>query len=303
MRISLESPALDMDPRVLLQGVKKFNPLEDLPRYKAKYPQAIQLMKIGRIYPSDISPGVNYYTGESDPEIYANIGEHCLAVARVCEVLGSILLNARVITADQFSVAVERGLVHDAGKAVEVMRRKANRDNPAAAYTTSAYETLKPILVTQGIHPELVDYMARAGTETGHGSKKDFIYQDPKGIVRLKRSMWVQKIVHLADDMTSSSLPTDEKPETETHFVTPLKKMQESNFQNRYPWMWVKGLGFDSTGRVTEVKDVNNPPEGFTNVGTYAAYQVFVSHSIARQFAQYLSPEVLIEYYVNNSIS
>ncbi len=302
MNSKLESPTLDIDPRILLKGVKQFDPLKDLLRFEAEFPQAMLLMRIGRIHPFDTSPGVNYYTGGADSEVYGNIGEHSLAVARVCEVLAEPLVRVGVITPDQYRTTIERGLTHDANKGVEIMRRKANGDNTAAAYTESAYHTIRPILLAQGVPADLVEYMADAGSETGHGSKKDYIYQDGNGIVRVKPGLWVRKIVHLSDDMTSSSIPSEGKL-AETHFVTPLIKMQEARFRERYPWMWTEGLGFDPSGRVTEVKDINSPPEGFTNVGSYAAYQTLVSHGIARQLMRYIDPEVLIAYYVNNAIS
>ena len=62
----------------------------------------------------------------------------------------------------------------------------------------------------------LAEYLVQAGTETGHNSLRDFIVVNDAGYAGIVNGRVAEKIVHVADDMTFTSMPRrlDDKPVT-----------------------------------------------------------------------------------------
>jgi hypothetical protein len=285
-----------------------FDPLTRREEYETRFPQAISVLRLVGAYPElDGSHAflINPYTNQPEAESFANVGEHCLAVACCVDVLSNRLVKANVLTKNEATASVERGLTHDVNKPYEIMRRNYMKalGNVAAAYTPSAYETIRPQLEAQGISSELIEYIALAGKETGHGSLSNFL-TPTDGIPSLASGNWMEKIIHLADDMTSTSIPEEgEKPKT--LFLTPWERMITSDFSQRYGWMWKEGLGYDEkVGKFVAVKDFENPEEGIIHARHYAFWQAFVSRGIAREIQQLLfaGPEYLIKELVNREL-
>lgn len=198
-------PNLEKD--AILAEARPFDPLTCLEEFAARFPLAIQILRIGGVHPTEDAKMDNPYTGKPHDESFTNIGEHCLAVASLASTLAFRLHERGILSSEEAGLVTSRALVHDANKRIEIMRRNAVREGAIDdAYSPRAYETIKPILQAQGIDQELVDYMAGSGKETGHLSIRDFLML-PNGIPSLVPDRFAEKIIHLADDMTSTSIP------------------------------------------------------------------------------------------------
>lgn len=245
----------NLERAAILSEARPFDPLTRLTEFSDRFPLAIQILRIGGVHPTEDARMDNPYTGKPHDESFTNIGEHCLAVASLAQTLAFRLQQRGVLLTEDVELVTSRALVHDANKRIEIMRRNAVREGAVEeAYTPKAYETIRPILEAQGIDPELINYMAGAGKETGHLSIRDFLMLSD-GIPSLEPDRFAEKIIHLADDMTSTSIPLPgERPLTV--YLTPWERMVASDFPNRYPFLWKEGLAFDRQGEVVTVQDI-----------------------------------------------
>jgi hypothetical protein len=153
-------------------------------------------------------------------------------------------------------------------------------------YSPKAYEAIID-LVDADLDPEFVAYLQRSGRETGHNSLPQFVQLDDVGKPVLITNNLPDMIVHLADDMTFTSI-VKAGERAETHFLTIEERMAASNFPERYPFLYEEGLGFDSDGNVVKVDEVSDDHPQLRHVRTYAEWQVWVAH----QIADYLVNEV-----------
>lgn len=281
---------LVLNKEAILQEARPFDPLTRLENYTARFPLAIRLLQIGGVHPTQDSRMDNPYTKEPDNESFTNVGEHCLAVASFAEAVAQGLQIKGILTATEVGLVTYRGLIHDANKRIEVLRRKALKAGVIEdAYSLKAYETIIPILIAQGFDQETVNYMARAGSETSHLSIKDFLTL-ADGIPALVPGRIVDKIIHLADDMTSTSIPqAGEKPQTV--YLTPWERMVASDFPNRYPDLWREGLGFNPAGEVTPIQVIANADRNLRWVRNYVYWQPWLSNEICREIQGIIDPE------------
>lgn len=258
---------------------------ELIAEYARRYPKEMELLHLVGAYPGQIVEGrKNPYTQELDTEDYGNIGEHCIAVAFCAEIIADKVLL------DKDSPLKERiirsALVHDIGKPLEIMRRKAvEQEIIDDAYSRSAYLTVRERIAEQAdVTPELADYIAHAGEETGHISFPDFI-ELREGKLRLKTEDNIaEMIVHLADDMTYSPYsPTMQAGETsKSYYVTVLEKQQLMDYPNRYAFLYTEGLGFDENGNVVSVKDISQPDPKLSHVKSLAEWHLWIAAEIAK---------------------
>lgn len=298
-------PSLERE--VIWREARPFDPLTRLGEFTNGFPFAIQTLRIGGVHPTEDTRMDNPYTGKPHDESFTNIGEHCLAVASLASTLAFKLYQRSALQIGAVDLVTIRALVHDANKRIEIMRRNAVREGVIEeAYTPKAYETIRPILQAQGIDPELVDYMAQAGKETAHLSIKDFLKLDD-GIPSLVPGRMEDKIIHLADDMTSTSIPPPgERPLTV--YLTPWERMVASDFPNRYPFLWQEGLAFDRNGKVVTLQDIATADRSLRWIRPYAYWQPFVSNAICREIqamvdpASRQRPEYFVKDLVNNAL-
>lgn len=117
----------------------------------------------------------------------------------------------------------------------------------------------------------------------------------------------VDKIVHLADDMSSTSIPLPgERPYTT--YLIPWERIIASEFPSRYPDLWQDGLGFDPQGRIIELKDIIAADRNLRWVRSYAFWQPFISNKICRELQGIIDPEsaqkpeYFVKDLVNNSL-
>lgn len=295
----------NLEREAILAEARPFDPLTRLGEFAERFPFAIQILRIGGVHPTEDAVMDNPYTGKPHDESFTNIGEHCLAVASLASTLAFRLHGRGILSSEEAGLVTSRALVHDANKRIEIMRRNAVREGAIDdAYSPRAYETIKPILQAQGIDQELVDYMAGSGKETGHLSIRDFLAL-PDGIPSLVPDRFAEKIIHLADDMTSTSIPLPgERPLTV--YLTPWERMIASEFPTRYPFLWKEGLAFDTQGAVTVVSDIAQAESNLSYVRSYAYWQPWVSNEICQEIQSIVDPEskqrpeYFIKDFVNN---
>lgn len=138
-------------------------------------------------------------------------------------------------------------------------------------------------------------------------SIRDFLtLQD--GIPSLVPGRMVDKIIHLADDMTSTSIPLPvERPLT--LYLTPWERMVASDFPTRYPFLWKEGLAFDVQGEVVTLPDFGGTADRALRwMRSYAYWQPFVSNEICREIQGIVDPgnrqksEYFVKDLVNNTL-
>lgn len=294
----------NLEREAILAEARPFDPLTRLGEFTERFPFAIQILRIGGVHPTEDAKMDNPYTGKPHDESFTNIGEHCLAVASLASTLAFRLHERGILSSAEAALVTSRALIHDANKRIEIMRRNAVREGVIDdAYSPKAYETIRPVLQSQGIEQELVDYMAGAGKETGHLSIRDFLMLSD-GIPSLVPGRMAEKIIHLADDMTSTSIPLPgERPLTV--YLTPWERMIASDFPNRYPFLWKEGLAFDMQGEVVTVEDIETADRSLRWTRHYAYWQPFVSNEICREIQNIVNPESKQspEYFVKDSVN
>ena len=257
--------------------------------FEKRYPDEMGVLRIGGVYPGEVEEGfVNPYTGEPDHEYFGNIGEHCVAVAYCADVLAHAFLDPE----DSGEDIVRSALVHDATKRFEVMRRKAARKGTIIdAYSQGAYDTIRPLLEEQGVPADTIEYMARAGSETGHNSLPGFVRLHDGEPVLITEGNLADRIVHLADDMTYTPIvPAGE--EVQTTYVTMPERMEAANFPERYPFLYSEGFGFDKDGNLVLVKDTTTENSDLVQVGTYAQWLIWVAREISIDLARRISHDI-----------
>lgn len=266
-----------------------------IPEYTSRFPKEMSILKIGGVYPGE-KPDilVNPYTRKAETEYFGNIGEHCIAVAQCAEILANELVGK---DHPQTRSIITRALVHDATKRFEIMRQAAVEDGILHnAYSESAYATIKPLLEEEGVSEEISDYMVHAGEETGHISLASFVeLKDEKPVLKTEDNL-AEMIIHLADDMTFTPI-VKEGEKAKTFFLTTHERMQASDFQTRYPFLYNEGFGFDSRGNIIYVKGLPKDFPGLIHVKTFADWQVWV----AAQMSDYLISLLELPEPVDNS--
>lgn len=275
-----------------------------IPEYGSRFPMEMAVLRLGGVYPGEHKEGaVNPYTHEVDTEYFGNIGEHCIAVAFAAEVI----VNATLGENNPLTKTItSRALVHDSTKRFEIMRRKALRAGIMDdAYSLKSYETIKPILQKENISPDLIEYMATAGSETGHISFPKFLKLEDGNPVLDTTDNIADLIVHLADDMTFTPIVSAGEV-AQTSYLTSAERMKASNFPNRYPFLYVEGLGFDKSGNIILVKDATKPHPELEHVKVYAEWQKWISSEIAKYLVSQIDPRIpadQAEQYLKNLVS
>lgn len=278
-------------PEAIYAETKPFDPLSRLPEFEKRYPDSFTLLRLGGIHPTD--PMIDLtspYTGIIQARDFRNIGEHCVAVACCYDIIASALKKAGVISDSEHDQGIHMAIGHDWSKRYEIMggdARKAGID--VGPYTEKFYQSVADQLIALGTPPYLVEYARVSGRETGHLSFKNFLILED-GIPTIRPEMWLDKLVHLADDMTATSIPL-EGQRAQTCFLTIEERMIARDFRRVYPWLWKEGVGYDQAStRFVDVADVTEPRPGLEHPASFAFYQVFIANAICREIKQILEP-------------
>ncbi len=258
-----------------------------------QFPQIFELFRVVGIHMTKAVVPLNPYTGKPHTQTYPNIGEHSVAVTYPIEKIMNALTKSEHTTRAETVYAIERGLLHDTSKPYEIMRNVAKEEGLLdEAYTESAYDGLIPLLKAQNMEARFVEYLRDAGKEAGHLSIAHFIKAGNAGAFELVEGKLIEKVVHLADGMTSTNIPTKGK-ESVTKFLKTSERMKNSHFESRYPWLWTKGIGINYDGEIVHLKDINNPDKSTHKVlGSYAELQKRVARMICFELQTRISPEV-----------
>lgn len=262
-----------------------------VPEYDKRFPMEMAVLRIGGVFPGEATQGlVDPYTNLVDTEYFGNVGEHCVAVANLSEILAKKVLgenDARV------RGITSRGLMHDAAKRYEVMRKKAVKAgiiDMKDPYERSAYQTIKPLLEAHGLAPDIVDYMAEAGSETGHQSIPDFVELVDGNPVLITRDNLPEMIVHIADDMTSTPIVNEGETAVTTYMTFPQRAIA-SDFKNKYPKIYQQGFGFDGEGRIVYVEDVKEPHPELSHLRTNYEWQAWTAREISTFLVSRIAPD------------
>ncbi|RJQ38412.1 hypothetical protein C4559_01305 [Candidatus Microgenomates bacterium] len=263
-----------------------------LPRFEERFPMEMAILRLGGVYPGMDKGIKNPYTYEYDLEYRGNIGEHCFAVALYAKNIADRVLGENHTKTKEIE---SNALVHDSTKGYEIMRRNAVRIGKIEdAYSPTAYETIKLILEHQKVSPTIVEYMAKAGSETGHNSLKDFVKIENGKPALVTEENIAEMIVHLADDMTFTSI-VQVGETAETYFLTTAERQEAADFPNKYPFLYTEGFGFNQEGEVVFVKDVSQADPNFEHVKTYSEWQVWIAKEMAKYLVGILEPNKQIE--------
>lgn len=307
--------------KAITEGIEPIRPSLLLPRYEAAQPEAMRLLAVAGVHPEYQGNFIDPYTNERVTENYGNIGLHCVAVAfgvesvleelsqrnsaiRFSDEPAAVIAQALREDTDKFLEilrarfqAREHGIVsatnveqitsdaigHDANKPLELARRR--NKGAVAAYSGEGYASAKNVMMANlGIGPEDADRIIDAGESTGHNSLASFVELDAEGNLRLIDGNLGRKIIHLVDDMTSTDF------EGSTWYLAPDERMATSDFPNRYPWMWKEGFGFDSSGKVTRIKDIEHADGELRYVQSYAEWQIRVSGMLSEELKSIIDP-------------
>lgn len=275
---------------------KTFDPLKHIEMFEARFPDEMNLHRQVGIHALDKSEVFNPYTKQFTPERFNNVGEHCMAAGYCALKIAEAMRDSGVIDEQAVQWIVGRALIHDINKPFETMRRDAAKSGivPEDIYSIAAYEMVKPFLLTAGIPEKTAQYVARAGSETGHNSFKDFIVPGEQGIERLVADKMLEKIVHLADDMTFTNNPEKGK-RARTVFLTCRDRMFSAGFIEKYPFLWTEGLAKGSDGAIIPVRNIENLAEGQTLIGHYAALQVQIARRICIELQVLIDPSSRVD--------
>lgn len=272
--------------------------------FEKQFPQAFEVMKVGGVHPDKTESIPNpYKDNEPDNEDFRNVGEHCVSVSICASKIADKLLEVGAIDEEACRNITERSLIHDTNKRFEVFRKKARgNEKTEGVYDKPAYETMQELLQDRGVSSDLIEYIKTAGQETGHNSMSDFIVLENGNVILNSDRTLAEMIVHLADDMTFSPLPGTKG---DTKFVTTKERMDGSKFLERYPFLYKEGLGFDSDGKVIEVKDCTNESPDLQHVYTYAQYQEMVAKLICDYLQKQIEPEAVddSEQFIKNIVN
>ena len=266
---------------------------KSLPDLESRFPMEMGILRLGGVYPKERNEGtVNPYTGELETEYFGNIGEHSIAVAFCAETITDSVLGENHPLK---RTTVRRALVHDSTKPFELMRRKTVKAGAIDdAYSPKAYDTIKPLLEERGIAPDVIVYMANAGSETGHNSFVDFVEMRDGAPTLKTEGNLAEMIVHHADDMTFTPI-VQAGEAADTYFLTASERMEASNFPERYPFLYKEGFGFDEDGTPVFVKDISQDHAGINHFKTYAQWQVWIAAAVSNHLVNLMSPQAPVE--------
>lgn len=287
------------------EGLNVFRPQQFLEWIERKFTSQMLLMKLVGIHPDSQESIMNPYTRKVSAQSFSNIGEHCIAVAYCATKIAQRLEHCGALSPQQVDTIIERALIHDLTKPYEIMRRDAQREGMKEdAYSTSAYEQLLPKLKEIGVTDEISQYLVNAGKETGHNSIAQFLEVGAGGELKLIRGAIVEKVVHLADDMTCSAIPA-RGSEPVTTFLSCAERMEASQFVSRYPFLWKEGLSVNSRGEIRHVQKIDIQTQGELVLGSYAALQVRLAGLIAKEIQSRIAPNYRgdPELYITNMVN
>ncbi len=216
-----------------------------------RFPQEFQILELAGVSPFGSRPMNNPYLNTMDTEDFSNVGRHCVSVTYVANAIASALLAQWFISDSDRNEIIKASLLHDGDKRLEVMRKNAKNAWVAIdPYGEAWYKTIETIF--SDVDRSTLGFIKNMWGMTGHNSLKKFLAIDEAGKIslNLERTL-AEMIVHIADDMTHSSLW---KATETTQFVSIEDRARLGRFSARYPFLWNEGFSLRSDGTIVDIK-------------------------------------------------
>lgn len=218
--------------------------------FQQRYPDAMNILDITWVSPFRSREMINPYTNKSDTEDFSNVWRHCVAVAYAASKIADNLN----LSQEEKDKIIRAALLHDADKRLEVMRKNAQKAwVKIDVYGEEWYKTIEFIFSDKGLDPNILSTIQSMGGMTGHNSLKKFLIVKNGGIQPNPERNIAEMIVHIADDMTHSSLGSTEES---TQYVSLEKRAELWRFPERYLFLWTEWLAISETQWATIVKDI-----------------------------------------------
>lgn len=249
-----------------------------------EFPDVFELFyKVG-IHPSRPSITPPLYLSRSVAPHRPNIGLHSIAVA-LCARSMAVLLGEHPGTPGvSVHEITRRALLHDIGKPFELMRRDLHKD-VGRVYSEGAYSDVYKLLVNAGASETEALTVVTSGVDAGHLSVRRFLYVDHSGALQLIAGNIPGKIVHLADSMVVTTVPTATS-DTRTYVCPPSSRILGSHARQRYPWLWDLGLALDGDREIVEIPDIHTDAPGCSVIGSYASVLAWAAKAICTEFVE-----------------
>lgn len=221
-------------------GVTQFFNTQDLitlwEKYELSHPESMNLLKICWVSPFSSKMMINPYNWKNDNEDYSNIWRHCIAVAYASEKIVKYLSQNWLIQENDITNIVHNSIVHDWNKRFEIMRKKAQKEwVQLDVYWVEWYNSMSKILQNNWIVQSDLQNIEKMWNMTWHNSLIDFIsIVNWKLILNPNRTL-NDFIIHLSDDMTSSTFIDNEE---RTYYLSFEKRAELSHFNEKYPFLW-----------------------------------------------------------------
>jgi len=250
-----------------------FKAADLIPSFKADFPEAFNLLRLGGVHPEIKDPFFNPYSGQLDQRDFSNVGEHSIAVAFAANRLSKALS----LPASQIQLITERALLHDAAKRFEVFRREAK----GHLKFTPGEETARE-LESLGVDRNFTSKVKDFGTETGGETIGEFLEINSGAELVVKPALLSQKIVRLADNMTSTDIPAAGEA-ARTIFVTLAERAVASEFSSRYKILFTSGLAAKPDLELTWLDDINALPPGAQLLGSLIDLEQLFQSSVSEE--------------------
>lgn len=216
-----------------------------------RFPDAFAVLDVLGTHPLSKSRFLDPWTGIPSIRRFSNIGWHCIAVATATAIVGNNLKNFGVITEHQYNEAIRLALLHDAGKALEVLHRS---HFPELGFGDAQVSHLRKFVASY-YGPKYAKVISEAESITGHNSLTNVLEYKPKLGLKLKEIPFYLKLVRLMDDMTAS--PPPPKNRYHTSYFVPFKARAEiCGFEERYPFLWEQGLVASKGSALSKVERI-----------------------------------------------
>ncbi len=242
------------------------------------------LMKAGGV---DISQTkvtfYNPFTKEIDPADFSNVGEHLLAVGILAKALGTLALRAGILTEPEQLLLERAAYMHDLGKRGDLMIQKLREKSLCIGIDD---ETLLTAIfrsnISSTLQEHLIPIIADSGRWTGHSSVRDLLTVTREGTLTLISNNWHGKLLHLADIMIHTTIPTLGAKAT-SFALTPPDCHAQKNARERYPHIVSQGLGLTSGNSIVPLSDLTTVSEDTKILGCYADLDLVLCEAIAHE--------------------
>lgn len=267
--------------------------------FAKSHAHSLNILELGGVHPFRPRSIPHPSTGELVSEDFCHIGEHSIAVALAASRICEHLRRRNILSIAESVQIIHRALIHDAAKGMEIIARSTIEELTASADEDS----FKNMRALKERIREFEAQLDNPGTEAGHEHVQDFLVTHHSGLSGICTGKLAEKVVRLADDMTSTTVPDINAP-SQSYFVTPSERIVISDFSSRYPKLYRQGLGLVRGLRgykLTEVRDINRPTPNTVVLGNYVYLQTYVANEICKELKQLIAendtrnPDVFIK--------